>query len=258
MASNCALCGKKAGFFSKWKIKDKVIVCYDCAAPIIKHKSMMMHMDYYSLEQIRFMLDNPSKLEAGEYCPASYKFSNSEIIFDPVGKTINAVTAGVAKSKPISYTNIQKYEYQENGKTKGTYGKMVATAALGGMVFGGAGAIIGAMIQGKGTKELVKSASVVVVHKVGNGFENFEIRVFDNRFNDPIKKSSSEYSSLLNEAQKLMAALDNAMEIETSQSQPTKSENVSAADELLKYKSLLDAGLITMDEFNRQKAQLLS
>ena len=256
MAGVCAICGKSVGFFSKWKIKGKVVVCYDCVEPIIKHKSMMMHLDYYSVDQIKFMLNHPEELASGLYCPAKYKFSNSEVIFDPVCKTMNTVTAGIAKSQPINYADIQRYEYQENGKAKGTYGKMIATAALGGIIFGGAGAIIGAMAQGRGTKEIIKSVSVVVVYKVGNNFENFEIKVFDKRFNDPIKKSSSTYNALLNESKKLMAALDDAMDM--NKVQPVKQENVSVADELLKYKSLLESGLITKEEFDQQKALLLS
>lgn len=256
MASICAICGKRAGFFSKYKIKGKVVVCYDCVEPIIKHKSMMMHLDYYSVDQIKFMLDHPEELASGLYCPAQFKFSNSEVIFDPLCKTVNTVTAGVAKSQPINYADIQRYEYQENGKTKGTYGKMIATAALGGIIFGGAGAIVGAMVQGRGTKEIIKSVSVVVVYKVGNNFETFEIRVFDKRFNDPIKKSSGTYNALLNEAQKLMAALDEAMDMKKNQ--PVNQDNISVADELLKYKSLLESGLITKEEFEQQKALLLS
>lgn len=33
---------------------------------------------------------------------------------------------------------------------------------------------------------------------------------------------------------------------------------VSAADEILKYKNLLDAGIITEEEFNAKKTQLLN
>lgn len=38
---------------------------------------------------------------------------------------------------------------------------------------------------------------------------------------------------------------------------PTTSRTVSSADEILKYKKLLDMGAITQDEFNKKKKQLL-
>ena len=34
-------------------------------------------------------------------------------------------------------------------------------------------------------------------------------------------------------------------------------QQVSAADEILKYKQLLDAGVITQEEFDKKKAELL-
>jgi hypothetical protein len=35
-------------------------------------------------------------------------------------------------------------------------------------------------------------------------------------------------------------------------------KNISEADELIKFKSLLDSGVITQDEFDRKKAQILN
>ena len=38
----------------------------------------------------------------------------------------------------------------------------------------------------------------------------------------------------------------------------TNETSTSVADELIKYKNLLDAGAITQEEFDRKKAQLLN
>ena len=41
------------------------------------------------------------------------------------------------------------------------------------------------------------------------------------------------------------------------QTQPVQEINSSAADEIVKYKKLFDDGIITEDEFNAKKKQLL-
>ena len=43
-----------------------------------------------------------------------------------------------------------------------------------------------------------------------------------------------------------------------AQSIKTNETSMSVADELIKYKNLLDAGAITQEEFDRKKAQLLN
>ena len=52
--------------------------------------------------------------------------------------------------------------------------------------------------------------------------------------------------------------LEKTEEIKAKQTQPSiVSAEVSAADELLKYKKLLDAGALTQEEYDAKKKQLL-
>ncbi len=46
--------------------------------------------------------------------------------------------------------------------------------------------------------------------------------------------------------------------IQKSKVAPTQSPNISSADEILKFKQLLDAGIISQSEFDQKKRQLLN
>ena len=55
----------------------------------------------------------------------------------------------------------------------------------------------------------------------------------------------------------LATSITDIKESEDHKNQPTPSTENSAADELLKFKQLLDMGAITQDEFDAKKKQLL-
>jgi hypothetical protein len=58
------------------------------------------------------------------------------------------------------------------------------------------------------------------------------------------------------EIQELLSIIDILL-LRANQSTGTPSQHVSGADELAKYKKLLDDGTITQDEFNAKKRQIL-
>ena len=70
------------------------------------------------------------------------------------------------------------------------------------------------------------------------------------------KKSDLIYRDAFKEAQSTLAALDsithNVLPIEKAQN-----DSFDATEELRKYKSLLDDGIITLEEFDAKKKQLL-
>lgn len=60
------------------------------------------------------------------------------------------------------------------------------------------------------------------------------------------------------EAEKTVSFINKKIrEVKTAVSRPQVVSNVSSADELLKFKQLLDAGVITQEEFDAKKKQLL-
>lgn len=72
--------------------------------------------------------------------------------------------------------------------------------------------------------------------------------------NDYIK---DENAIVLNSKKKYEVALQIKEYIERMQSSTNNVNQVSSADELIKYKQLLDGGVITQREFDLKKKQLL-
>lgn len=74
-----------------------------------------------------------------------------------------------------------------------------------------------------------------------------------------MKRSSGQYRKNLEETQEILSCLE--LIIRENQKSLSASENskpADAADEILKYKKLLDAGTITQEEYEAKKKQLLN
>lgn len=78
---------------------------------------------------------------------------------------------------------------------------------------------------------------------------------------DKVKTTSLRYEYYIEIAQMIIEAFDSHLNVEKEispiQQQTIVVKQNSTADELLKYKQLLDAGLMTTEEFERQKKTLL-
>lgn len=159
------------------------------------------------------------------------------------------------KSVDISYDYIVRYNYLEDEKKYGI-GSTIGKAAVGGILFGGAGAVIGALTNTNPSRK-VKSMEIQLTLKNGKTIEYFPISIYKG---DPIKVTSSYYKDKLNVGNKIMSLLD---EIINSKTQPASelnvkeiSENIGSENnlnELRELKSLLDEGILTQEEFDFKK-----
>lgn len=142
----------------------------------------------------------------------------------------------------FSYADILEYEVIKNGisVTKGGLGR----AVTGGALFGVAGAVVGG-VTGKR-----KTTTKVTEHKIKITLKNPHLPVA--YIGIPL---GSDYI-----ADKIAAYLAQMIkEAETTaSSNATQPAIASAADEIIKFKQLLDAGAITQEEFEAKKNQLLS
>lgn len=158
---------------------------------------------------------------------------------------------------PIIYkfSDVVSFELIEDGETvtetKGGLGR----AIVGGALFGGVGAVVGG-VTGKR-----KSETKTTVDKL-------QVKITVKSIKDPIiyidlikkevKKESSTYKKALSNAQQIISLLDIMMK---STAEGTETENVietkSVADEIREYKALMDEGIITQEEFENKKRNLL-
>lgn len=131
------------------------------------------------------------------------------------------------------------------GKIKKHHG--ITRAVVGGVIAGPVGALVGA---GTGGKEFESAKRL-----------GFTLNLTDNRFVDILlittetkldsftgKIASDEYNKLIGKFDQILAANTQAQ---------TGSVSPSTPDELRKYKELLDEGIITQEEFDAKKKELL-
>ena len=148
----------------------------------------------------------------------------------------------------FKYENIVDYELLENGSSlsKGSMGG----ALLGGALLGSTGAIIGATSK----QENIQICDSLVIKLTLR--DTYKKIVYLNFITHSIQTSSFQYKTVYTLAQNCMSlfkiACDRVKPVE-----PEKIESISQADELRKFKQLLDDGIITEEEFQNKKRQLL-
>lgn len=120
---------------------------------------------------------------------------------------------------------------------------------VGGAAFGAVGALVGASV-GKRTSSL--------------NCTSMRIKITLNSVDTPVEyinllqmkgsKSSAAYKKATEQAKEILALL----QVMTHTKEASGASGTeSAADEIMKYKQLLDAGAITVEEFEAKKRQLL-
>mgnify|MGYP002673522590 FL=1 len=155
-----------------------------------------------------------------------------------------------SEQSPIyDFKDIIKVELDENGN-KYVSQNGVLRAVVGSAVFGGVGAIVGATTATK--SHTINSLNVIVyTSRISDPVITIPLII------SPVSDSSALYLRNREDAIKLMGML-NAIAV---QNEPAKAENVSAisnADELAKYKRLLDEGAISEEEYKEVKSKILN
>ncbi len=144
------------------------------------------------------------------------------------------------------YKEIVGYKPIINGKSiKKHHG--VTRAIVGGALLGGAGAIVGAVTGGKqyGT---VNKLAISIFFKDNKQFEiNF--------LNSETKTDSFTYKTFQESFNLLANKLESIISINNANL--SSSKTISYADEISKFKALLDEGTITQEEFDAKKKQIL-
>lgn len=153
------------------------------------------------------------------------------------------------------FKDLVDFELLSNG-TKLADGNSLLGAAVGGIAFGGFGAIVGSGASSKSIKDICKSLSIkVVFNDLQNPNEYINIITSDT------KTDSKEYKELFNVAQECLSLLGVILKKNQEHSASTtikQSEQPSSViDEIKKYKELFDIGAITEEEFSAKKKQLL-
>lgn len=153
---------------------------------------------------------------------------------------------GFNKSDIHSFEDILSYDILEDGETVTTGG--LGSAAVGGMLFGGVGAIVGGVTGKRKTKGTCSSLQVKIT------LNDIQCpAVYIPLLSMKVKKESEAYRQAFQSAQEILSIL----EIICNKTVAVREGDRSAADEIRKFKALLDDGVISETEFEEIKKKLL-
>lgn len=152
--------------------------------------------------------------------------------------TMNRSQAVYNYDELISYTPIF-----EGGKIKKHHG--ITRAIVGGVLAGPVGAVVGAGTGGKEFDTIKRLG--FILHLTDNRSQNYMLMISESKSDSFLTKSAME------DYNNIAAKLDQI--ISSNAQEPTSAD--SNADELRKFKGLLDDGIISQAEFDEKKKELL-
>lgn len=181
------------------------------------------------------------------------------------------VIVGESSHEIFNYTDIIEVSYEENGNqlyTKSA-GRTVGGAIVGGVLMGGAGAVVGGLSGASKQNKEVKSIDIKILLRSTSRsscvlhFKDID-RVLKTK-EDSDRKMYETYTKNANEAKDILSVIiDNAKQVQVNSPvaqpliQKVPSSSSSIADELTKLAKLKADGILTDEEFQIQKAKLLS
>lgn len=237
----CSICGGQKGV----KQVSDGYVCKDC---ITKCGNCLFTLSWKDIPLNRIknaICDNEVNQERGrKFCET--KVVEKQLYIDDSNELWKLKDYGELY---FSYDDIISYECIKNGT--GVLSVGIGRAMVGGLLFGGAGAILGG-ISGSKKKEEIDEFRILIKTK-NKSFPELSINLLTT---GKVKSDSIHFKSCCNKAEKIMLELERIGGSEETAESDSSSE-ISAADEILKYKNLLDAGAITQEEYDTKKKQLL-
>jgi len=176
--------------------------------------------------------------------------------------TLGTSEAVIAATKPsdkiFTFDELEGYELLEDDTSVSSGGK--AAAIAGGVMLGGLGAIAGA---GAGTKKQKKRIENLVLRIDTNDMEYPCVMI--TYINKETKVDSNDYRKAQSAAQQTMSALNLILKQRENTTQETPVQQVvlnqapapNEMEQLKQLKELLDAGILTEEEFQAKKSQIL-
>lgn len=151
----------------------------------------------------------------------------------------------------FKYSDLLDYEIVQNGNTitKGGLGR----AVVGGALFGGVGAIVGGATGKKKGREKITEYKIKVITSVRTC-----PLMYINLNAAGLYTDSPGFKACTQNADKITAMLSRIINEGKAAAADSQPPAPSSADEIMKYKQLLDAGAITQEEFESKKKQLLN
>ena len=215
--------------------------------------------DIANQKKVEALEQHKKELEA-EYQKAVTPFKNDGALkvgryyFDPKREEIFMDSTLLDHNyKTYKFSDIVSFTPIEDGHNQ-TKKHGITRAVVGGVIAGGAGAVVGAVTGGK-NYDYIDKLGVVITFK-----NNENIRLMF--LNSETKKGGFVANNYYKQFHDVCGVLDgtiskNTQQLQLEQQKEITTKNPSSADEIAKFKKLLDDGVITQEEFDAKKKQLL-
>jgi Short C-terminal domain len=185
------------------------------------------------------------------------------IAIDDVSKQI-AIKKDTGKIKKYQYSEILSCEVIEDGITTYKKTNTIGRAIVGGIIAGGAGAIIGGLSGESKKKTKIKTLEFKILFKDINN-PSFKIKFFDaweesGKTESSIDITNSVYSHIYKKSVNNLEHWKNIIGViinNNAENQNLNTQNLSVSDELIKLNNLKESGIITEEEFIKQKNKIL-
>ena len=254
----CPVCGKELGLTS---IKSKIIDGYICSKCLSAADiPLTTNLKGYTEERAVALVNRRASF--GKF-RATKKAGGRKLEVDEANELFKL------NGHIYEYSNLLGFEMVEDGGTVVKTG--LGRAVGGGFLFGPVGALVGGMSGKKKSSKTCYSLQISI--GLRDTFMDTEYLDFINlEEKKAVGTDSKEYRRAMADAQECMDALQAIGNINASRERPQPAPNpepapapgpapaasgTSAADEIRKYKELLDEGIITQEEFDAKKKQLL-
>lgn len=255
----CSICGRETKVKEKKVEGNGEVACDICRVEAMRIMSEKRNMT--STEQLSFLNqltfeETKRILDEEEKRLNVQKDLSNRFNANGLGKNVNVdevneIVEIITDSKEYYlFSQITGFELYEDGNniTKGGLG----SAVVGNALFGGVGAIVGGITGGKKSSGTVTNLDLVVYFN-SSSLPMKKISYISKE----IKKKSSVYKKLYEQVKQDEALLNFVCDKNKEKVKQGTANVSSGADEIKKFKELLDMGAITEEEFEIKKKQLL-
>lgn len=186
-------------------------------------------------------------------------FEPTTKVFDPQNKYCIAVDKAKnrflvkstldEKYQIYNYSDLVDYELSQDGVS--TISSRANDALIGGVLFGATGAVIGA----SKSKDIQEYCSSLYIALTVSNTADFRIQI--PFISKKVPKSSSEYSYAVERAKEMISLLQ-LIKRDGERAVSNTSIDAGAVEAIKHYKELLDLGIITQEEYETKRKELLN
>ncbi|MFA9458810.1 SHOCT domain-containing protein [Halalkalibacter sp. AB-rgal2] len=249
----CAVCDQEAGL-NRYRIAEKNWICPSCfkKAGLKKIGQMNKPINKMTKDDVNAAIEAKIKneIELSNFSPT--KSIGSFMEFDDNNKKWLALSSFLGKrnkSTVYNYSDIIDFELLEDGESvaQGGLGK----ALIGGALFGGTGAIVGGITGKRKNTNVCNSLKLKITV---NDFHSPTVYV--NFIESSTKRNGFIFKNIYDSAQECLSTLQLICDGQKNDNHQNE-HKTSDADELIKFKQLLDAGAISQEEYDIKKSEIL-